>query len=158
MLGRRAYCVSRLASIPQHSSCPSHRVARTALSSLSPHLKSDIWYKVPVAVVVPASLLSTRSPSLTHVSRSISLNMSTRRSKSTKSTNGESNGHAPLANGSVSHPEEHKHEHDEHDHSHSHSIFHSHSHGEEGHNHGHEKIMEALQGGGEYSIRRRLQN
>ncbi|KAF7984208.1 hypothetical protein HWV62_15996 [Athelia sp. TMB] len=73
--------------------------------------------------------------------------MSQRRVKSSKATNG-------SANESTSRNDEHEHEHED-SHTHSHSIFsgHSHSHGDDGHGHGQEKIIEALQGGGDRGSR-----
>jgi len=78
------------------------------------------------------------------------LNMSLRPSKkSSKSSKREANG-----DGSASRHEEHSHDHSNGGaDSHSHSLFGSHSHGEESNIEEHEKIMQALQGGGDRGSR-----
>lgn len=98
-----------------------------------------------------APLVLARSPS--YRSSGIGLNMSLRRPKSSKSTNGEANRHTSSTNGEASYKHESEHDRDHVDaHSHTHSIFGSHSHGEEGHGHGHEQIIDALQGSGKHCI------
>lgn len=155
MLGRRLNCAPHIVSQPRFNnptlsskSCPSSRIWRAALSTSLPSrsfLRHSARYKIPTVT----GLLPLARSSCSRVSRSVLYsNMSTLRSKSTKATNGDANGHKPLTNGSTAHDND-EHEHDSHSHSHSHSIFGSHSHGENGHSHGHEKIVEALQGRGE---------
>lgn len=146
MLGRRLCCASR---VPRYQTNPvatpraPFRTFAAVVSSLPLSLSCSIK-----SGVAPASLFIIPSSPSFRVSSSSFPNMSLRRSKSSKSGNGETNGHAPPTNGSAAaHHDEHEHS-DSDAHSHSHSIFSSHSHGEEGHLQAHEKIMEALRGGG----------
>ena len=146
MIGRRFFSCPR-ATIP-HLSTAANRSGRPPCRALitavaSSRLPSELTHLSTLSITCTASLTFTNPNSRSFTSHN-PFNMSQRRVKSSKATNG-------SANGSTSRNDEHEHEHED-SHTHSHSIFsgHSHSHGDDGHGHGQEKIIEALQGGGEW--------
>lgn len=148
MLGRRFFSCPRVNCLPlptAANSCrsgrPSSRTLITAVASS--RLPSELAHLSALSITCAASLTLAKPNS-----RSTSygpFNMSQRRAKSSKATNGSAKAAAPS---SEQHAREHEHEHED---SHSHSIFsgHTHSHGDDGHSQGQEKIIEALQGNGE---------
>jgi len=155
MLSRRVCCPSsnsphHLLRKPVHfiPAYPRCRTFRAQLAAASLSLNTSPPVSFLTGVISPFNSIQTAWHS---TNKNMSLRRSKSSSSSSSSTDGASpptqNGHAKLSNGHT-HPEHD--DGDAHSHTHSHSIFGSHSHGEDGHIEGHEKIMQALQGSGEY--------